>query len=85
MKSNAEIAVKVYYFAMLRESVGADSETIVTACSTPHEVYDELRKRHGWKLPAGVVRAAVNGSYAPMSAPLQDGDELAFIPPVAGG
>jgi len=28
---------------------------------------------------------AVNESYATADEPLQDGDELAFIPPVAGG
>lgn len=85
MKSNVEIAVRVVYFAMLRESTGAASETVRTASLTPRDLYEELRKRYGWKLPAGVVRAAVNGAYAPMNTPLQEGDELAFIPPVAGG
>lgn len=70
---------------MLRESTGAESETVRTASLTPRDLYEELRERYGWKLPAGVVRAAVNGAYAPMNTPLQEGDELAFIPPVAGG
>lgn len=32
-----------------------------------------------------VARFAVNREYAPPSTALRDGDEIAFIPPVAGG
>jgi molybdopterin converting factor small subunit len=28
---------------------------------------------------------AVNMDYAPLATPLREGDEVAFIPPVAGG
>ena len=34
---------------------------------------------------ASVVRFARNGAYVPTTEPLADGDELAVIPPVAGG
>ena len=35
-------------------------------------------------LPAGLA-VAVNREFASPDTPLQDGDEVAFIPPVAGG
>ena len=31
------------------------------------------------------MSVAVNAEYARMSAPLRDGDEVAFLPPVSGG
>ena len=32
-----------------------------------------------------VVSCAVNADYARLTTPLQDGDEVAFLPPVSGG
>jgi molybdopterin converting factor small subunit len=31
------------------------------------------------------MSVAVNADYARMSAPVTDGDEVAFLPPVSGG
>jgi molybdopterin converting factor small subunit len=31
------------------------------------------------------VRVAVNQQFASLDAPLQPGDELAFLPPISGG
>jgi molybdopterin converting factor subunit 1 len=31
------------------------------------------------------ISSAVNADYAKMTAPLADGDEVAFLPPVSGG
>jgi molybdopterin synthase sulfur carrier subunit len=33
----------------------------------------------------GSVSGAVNAEYARMDAPIHDGDEVAFLPPVSGG
>ena len=77
--------VRVQYFAILREQRGLAEESIETGAPTPEALYEELRARHGFTLPAGRVRAAINGDFAPNSAPLQAGDTVVFIPPVAGG
>ena len=77
--------VHIHYFALLREQRGLSTETLATAAPDAAALYAELAARHGFTLPASRLRAAVNGDFAPWPAPLRDGDELVFIPPVAGG
>lgn len=79
------ITVNVQYFAILREQRGLAQERLTTKAATPGALYEELRTRHGFTLPADRVRAAVNDEFVPASATLRDGDRVVFIPPVAGG
>jgi molybdopterin synthase sulfur carrier subunit len=83
--------ITVLYFARLRESLGKSSEQI----ALPSGVRDLeglralLVARGGaWEkelAPSKPVRAAVNQAMAVGDAPLSDGDEVAFFPPVTGG
>jgi molybdopterin synthase sulfur carrier subunit len=83
--------ITVLYFARLREALGKGSERIVL----PPEVRDVeglralLVARGGaWEqelAPHRPVRAAVNQVMAVGDAPVADGDEVAFFPPVTGG
>lgn len=77
--------VRVQYFAILREQRGASEEECRTSAATPAELYEELRKRHGFSLPGERVRAAINDEIAEAAAALRDGDRIGFLPPVAGG
>lgn len=77
--------VRVQYFAILREQRGLSEETLATEASTARALYDELRARHGFTLEAGRIRSALNDEFAPISAPLKEGDRIVFLPPVAGG
>lgn len=79
------ITLRIQYFAILREQRGLTQETLVTSATTPTALYEELRARHGFTLPADRVRAAVNDDFVAATHPLRDGDRLVFIPPVAGG
>ena len=79
------ITVTIQYFAILREQRGLAEEKLTTSAATPAALYDELRTRHNFTLPADRIRAAVNDAFVASSAPLRDGDRLVFIPPVAGG
>lgn len=81
----ATVRVRLQYFASLRETRGLAREEITTTAATPAGLYAELSERHGFALPAQRVRVAVNGEFAELSQLLKDGDEVAFIPPVAGG
>lgn len=77
--------ITVRYFAILREQRGLSREELTTTAANPHALYEELRAGHGFTLPADRVRAAINGEFAAANAPLREGDDIVFIPPVAGG
>ena len=79
--------VRMLYFAVLRDIIGK-SEADVT-------IPEGTRAADVWQMLRGDYReladyeqpplTAINESYAPPDSILREGDELAFIPPVAGG
>lgn len=77
--------VHVQYFAILREQRGASEDTLDSTAITPKDLYEQLRARHSFSLPADRIRAAVNDEFVQPTTPLRDGDRIVFIPPVAGG
>jgi molybdopterin synthase catalytic subunit len=81
------IAVRALLFARLRELAGTEVETVeLPAGSNVADVYDAVRKVHpGLDADRNAVRAALNQEFVEWGAPVADGDEVAFIPPVSGG
>lgn len=77
--------VQIRYFASLREKRAVSEESRETKSETPEELYRELQEAFGLPLPWACLRVAVNGEFAEGGRLLQDGDEVTFIPPVAGG
>ncbi|MDH3223272.1 MAG: molybdopterin converting factor subunit 1 [Gemmatimonadota bacterium] len=81
------MTVRVLFFAAHRELLGA-SETIVDLPdgATVGELVQALRARGApWDLIPDRPAVAVNRKYADGSHTLGNGDEVAVIPPVAGG
>jgi molybdopterin-guanine dinucleotide biosynthesis protein A len=78
-------AVTLLYFAKLRESRGLDEETYTTMACTAAGLYEELRFKHRFPLKIDALRCARNGDFCEWSERIKDGDEIVFIPPVAGG
>jgi molybdopterin converting factor subunit 1 len=79
--------ISVLYFAVFRERLGRDEDTLeLPAGATVHAAIDALAKRHAaiGQL-RGKFRCAVNQEFCDEAQVLVDGDELALIPPVAGG
>ena len=81
------MTVRALFFASYRDLAGAEELEI----SLPERaaVADLVRQLRGdggslASLPSAPA-VAVNAVYAPLSTPLREGDEVAFIPPVAGG
>lgn len=77
--------IEIRYFAILREQRGQATETLETDAPDAAALYSRLRAEYGFTLPADRLRAAINGEFVPWTAPLANGDEVVFIPPVAGG
>lgn len=77
--------VTLHYYALLREQAGRQHESVETAATDAASLYDELAARHGFRLPRALLTVAVNSQFADWQRPLADGDEVVFIPPVAGG
>jgi molybdenum cofactor guanylyltransferase len=78
-------SVRVMYFAKLREARGVNEETLETLACTAAGLYEELRFRHRLPLEIDALRVAINGEFADWKTRLADGNEVVFIPPVAGG
>jgi sulfur-carrier protein len=83
------VRVNVLYFASLREAVGMGGESLELppGVATVDAARALLVARGGpWAaLTRPTVRSAVNQSLVAGGAPLAEGDELAFFPPVTGG
>jgi molybdopterin-guanine dinucleotide biosynthesis protein A len=77
--------LRVQYFALLREQAGRRDESVSTSAATPRELFGELSARHRFTLSPDHLKVAVNAEFADWSRPLQAGDTVVFIPPVAGG
>jgi molybdopterin converting factor subunit 1 len=81
------IAVRVRFFARLREQAGVETEPLeVPPGSTLADVYDVMLRKHPeLERDRAAVRGAINQEFGDWTARVSDGDEVAFIPPVSGG
>jgi molybdopterin converting factor subunit 1 len=79
--------VRVRLFASLREAVGdATAELELGPGATAEDAWRSLVALHpALESRRPSLAAAVNRSYRGFDTVLEDGDELAFIPPVSGG
>ncbi len=76
------MTIEVKFFASLRETLGMDSTRIEARPGmTVREVWDLLTKRD---YPANTL-CAINMDYARAEDVVNEGDEVAFFPPVTGG
>lgn len=79
----------VKYFASVREALGQGSEQVDTTAATLGALRQELIARgpaYAEALaPGRSVRMALDQVMSDAAAPLRDGCEVAFFPPVTGG
>ena len=77
------MSVHVKYFASLREEIGrAEDSVSISGTATVEEIWHQTT---GNLQRDSLVLVAVNQEYADFGHIVQDGDEVAFFPPVTGG
>ncbi len=77
------MSIRIKYFASLRERLGrADESMHITDTLTVAALWMRIT---GSVYQPGEILAAVNQQYAQAGTQVQDGDEVAFFPPVTGG
>ena len=79
-------AIRILLFAGLREQAGWaerlwPSANAAPSSLTPRAIWPQL----GVAVALEDLRVAINQQFADADAPLQGGDELAFLPPISGG
>jgi len=79
--------VTLLAFAGVRDVIGAAELRLpLSAPCTAAELLAEVCRRYPALAPwRASIRVAVNGAYAAAGDPVSPGDEVALIPPVAGG
>ena len=79
--------VNIRVFARLRDIIGvAELDRDVPTGTTAKKIWDDLVEEFpDISTYSGSISTAVNAEYAKMETVLDDGDEVAFLPPVSGG
>lgn len=79
-----DMEISVLLFASWADALGPAVTVTVPASATVRDVLEAVQARaEGRALPKPLV--AVNHRYAKPESPVRAGDEIALIPPVAGG
>lgn len=84
--ATAQMTITLLLFASYADALGASSLAIeLPRESTVGDVISALRSRHGAERLPPTPLVAVNERYASLDSVVREGDEVALIPPVAGG
>jgi molybdopterin converting factor subunit 1 len=81
------MTIRVRFFAILRDRAGTAATTLDLPADATVQTAAAALIRQFPAIEPYLTRCAyaVNQSYMPSDTPLNEGDELAIIPPVSGG
>lgn len=75
--------INVKYFASLREQLGKDADELSSVnVDTVADIWNLANPSH---CAQDNLLVAINQEYATFDSVVNDGDEVAFFPPVTGG
>ena len=73
------------YFALFREQAGCASEPVQWDGGTAADLFRLMVQKHELLTSEAAALVAINDEMADWGTVLQEGDEVLFFPPVAGG
>jgi len=77
--------VRVRYFALFREQAGCASEAVNWPGGTAAKLFQMMAEKHPALQNQAAALVAINDEMSDWETALNDGDEVLFFPPVAGG
>lgn len=77
--------VEVRYFAAYRDATGVGAETVQSAAATLEALFEERVAAHAGLHPESAAKVALNDRLVEWDSAFEEGDEVLFFPPVAGG
>ena len=83
--TTTDTSYTVLYFAALAKAAGKPTEIVSENYPDLAALYAALQSKYGFTLTQNQLRVARNQSFCQWTDTPQAGDEIAFIPPVAGG
>ena len=79
------IRVRVRFCAVFREATNTGSLAVETSAGTAADLFREMMQRFDGLAHEPSALVAANDEMVSWEYPLNDGDEILFFPPVAGG
>ncbi|WP_201529178.1 MULTISPECIES: MoaD/ThiS family protein [Psychrobacter] len=84
--TDSTMNINVLYFAGLADEANCHEEKVRVQQSTSlTDLYEQLSQKHRFSRPQSQLRVAVNDYFVKWTEAINDGDNVVFILPVAGG
>ncbi|MEO0510236.1 MAG: MoaD/ThiS family protein [Verrucomicrobiota bacterium] len=77
--------VKVLYFAQLADLAHKTEETLELEDPSAEALYNKLKSDYSFPHTFTQLQVAINHQLSAHKTPLEDGDQIAFLPPMTGG
>ena len=77
--------VRILYFAQLADLAGKNEESRTVEDPSPANLYATLKENYQFPHEFSQLQVAINHQLSAHETELNDGDAIAFLPPMTGG